>query len=114
VTVYARLASDADRSRHAELAALDDELRFALITSGATLATLDADAGLPADAAELTWTDAAGEAHRWAVAVVRSGHAKCPRCWHHRADIGGDPAHPELCGRCVVNAFGEGETRVHA
>ena len=114
VTVYARLASDADRGCHAELAALDDELRFALITSGAALATLDAEAGLPADAAELTWTDAAGGAHRWAVAVARSGHAKCPRCWHHRADIGSDPAHPELCGRCVVNAFGAGETRAHA
>ena len=37
--------------------------------------------------------------------------AKCVRCWHHRADVGVDPEHPELCGRCVSNVDGSGEDR---
>jgi isoleucyl-tRNA synthetase len=111
VTLHARLADNADRARHAELAALGDELRFALITSSATLVTLDADAALPDGSAELAWSDADGVAHRWAIGVARSAHAKCPRCWHHRIDVGSDASHPELCGRCVSNAFGDGETR---
>lgn len=46
--------------------------------------------------------------------VRRSEHPKCARCWHHRADVGKDPAHPELCARCVDNLFdtnGGGEKR---
>ena len=56
--------------------------------------------------------------------VVKSGedkiecaplaHAKCERCWHVREDVGADPAHPELCGRCVSNLHGEGEARACA
>jgi isoleucyl-tRNA synthetase len=45
------------------------------------------------------------------VVVRRSPHAKCTRCWHHRADVGQDANHPELCGRCVENVEGSGETR---
>ncbi|MDR0379262.1 MAG: isoleucine--tRNA ligase [Candidatus Accumulibacter sp.] len=41
-------------------------------------------------------------------------HAKCERCWHVREDVGVDPTHPALCGRCVSNLFGEGEPRAHA
>jgi isoleucyl-tRNA synthetase len=36
-----------------------------------------------------------------AVAVAGTPHARCERCWRHRADVGGDAAHPTLCGRCV-------------
>jgi isoleucyl-tRNA synthetase len=36
---------------------------------------------------------------------------KCVRCWHHRADVGTDAAHPELCARCVSNIDGAGEDR---
>ncbi|OYW08657.1 MAG: hypothetical protein B7X34_08240, partial [Acidobacteriia bacterium 12-62-4] len=39
---------------------------------------------------------------------------KCERCWHWRADVGLDAAHPTLCGRCTSNLFGAGETRVFA
>jgi isoleucyl-tRNA synthetase len=37
--------------------------------------------------------------------IKRADGTKCPRCWFHRTDIGKDPDHPELCGRCtdVVN-----------
>jgi isoleucyl-tRNA synthetase len=76
----------------AALRALGDDLRFVLITSQATLA-------------EGTQTE---------VHVRPSTHAKCPRCWHYRADVGADPAHPELCGRCTSNLYGAGEPRAHA
>ncbi|MCY1296137.1 Isoleucine--tRNA ligase [compost metagenome] len=87
-----------------ELAKLGDELRFVLITSTAALAPLGA---APADAVD---TEVAG----LKLKVVKSGHAKCARCWHHRADVGVNPAHPEICGRCVDNIDGAGEVRHHA
>ncbi|WP_242113119.1 isoleucine--tRNA ligase [Luteimonas aquatica] len=46
-----------------------------------------------------------------AVLAAPTSKAKCVRCWHHRADVGADPAHPELCGRCVSNLEGPGEDR---
>jgi len=33
--------------------------------------------------------------------IAPSTHKKCERCWHWRDDIGQDPAHPHICGRCV-------------
>ncbi len=45
------------------------------------------------------------------VSAQPTAKAKCVRCWHHRADVGVDPAHPELCGRCVSNVDGSGEDR---
>ena len=47
------------------------------------------------------------------VLASKTGKAKCVRCWHHRADVGTDPAHPQLCGRCVSNIEGPGETRTY-
>jgi len=32
------------------------------------------------------------------VYVRPSSHAKCERCWHYRADVGIDAAHPTICG----------------
>ncbi|MEJ2309826.1 MAG: isoleucine--tRNA ligase [Gammaproteobacteria bacterium] len=83
------------------LEALGDELRFALITSGASV-TSDDDAAA-------TQTELAG----LKVRVVPSQHAKCSRCWHQREDVGTHPDHPELCGRCISNIEGEGEVRLH-
>jgi isoleucyl-tRNA synthetase len=37
-------------------------------------------------------------------------HAKCVRCWHHRADVGARGA-PGALRRCVENVAGDGETR---
>ena len=85
----------------ATLNRLGDELRFALITSAAPVHSL---ADRPADAQD---TDLAG----LAVRVRKSTHPKCVRCWHLRPDVGADPAHPELCGRCVDNVAGAGEER---
>jgi len=86
----------------AQLDKLGNELRFVLITSGASVAGFDANAG---EATEL-------EGLR--VAVVASDKAKCERCWHHSDDVGQNEQHPTLCGRCVENVEGSGEVRHYA
>ena len=87
-----------------QLAKLGDELRFVLITSQATLAPL-ADATNDAVATELPGLK---------LRILKSVEAKCARCWHFRSDVGVNPAHPEICGRCVENIEGAGEVRQHA
>ncbi|HEY0268039.1 MAG TPA: class I tRNA ligase family protein, partial [Methyloradius sp.] len=76
------------------LARLGDDLRFALITSRATLHQIEG-AGTTVD-------------------VSASPHKKCDRCWHYRADVGSHAEHPTICGRCVSNLFGAGEPRKYA
>ena len=88
----------------ARLGALGDELRFLLITSDADVEIRDVP---PADAVRTALDDV------W-IRVAATGHAKCVRCWHRRADVGADPRHPQLCGRCVVNVEGPGEERHYA
>ena len=46
--------------------------------------------------------------------VQASNDVKCERCWHYRADVGTNEAHPTLCGRCTSNLFAEGEKRLIA
>jgi isoleucyl-tRNA synthetase len=82
---------------------LADELRFVLITSTAKIEITAA----PADAIA---TAIAG----LSVQVHTSTAAKCDRCWHHRHDVGANPAHPLICLRCVSNVEGEGEPRIFA
>jgi isoleucyl-tRNA synthetase len=82
---------------------LGDELRFVLLTSEARVADLAA-APLQEERIRL-------EEGELVVRVVPSVHQKCVRCWHYRADVGSDPEHPEICGRCVDNVHGDGETR---
>jgi isoleucyl-tRNA synthetase len=84
--------------------ALGAELRFLLITSDATVHKVSSP---PPNAVAATETAREGV---W-VEVRASGHRKCVRCWHHRADVGANPAHPEACGRCVSNLEGPGEVR---
>ncbi|RVT88237.1 isoleucine--tRNA ligase [Inhella crocodyli] len=48
------------------------------------------------------------------IAVAASQAPKCERCWHYRDDVGRNPAHPGLCGRCDDNLHGAGETRAFA
>ncbi|TXH41144.1 MAG: isoleucine--tRNA ligase, partial [Burkholderiaceae bacterium] len=71
------------------LQTLGDDLKFVLITSAASLR----------EAAELS------------VTVTPSTHAKCERCWHYRDDVGANPQHAGLCGRCDSNLHGDGESR---
>ena len=83
---------------------LQDELRFVLITSKASVA---AASERPADARS---TEVDG---LW-ISIAKSAGEKCVRCWHHREDVGADTAHPELCLRCVDNVDGDGEVRHYA
>jgi len=74
------------------LSSLGDDLKFVFITSAITLVAGDAQV----------------------IRVAASNAIKCERCWHYRTDVGGDTAHPTLCGRCVSNLYGAGETRTVA
>jgi isoleucyl-tRNA synthetase len=86
------------------LAPFGEELRFAFITSA--LRVHPAEQRPPeAVAAEEGDSNAA-----WIV-VRASEHGKCARCWHKRPDLGANPQHPELCGRCASNVDGPGESR---
>ncbi len=97
----------ADAEVHATLAPLKDELRFVTITSDARLHEIDAS---PAEAVAVE-----GFADGNLRLVIKpSQHAKCQRCWHYRADVGSDGAHPGICARCVSNIEGPGETRCFA
>ena len=51
---------------------------------------------------------------KYAVEVTPSKHTKCDRCWHYRDDVGATAEHPTICGRCVSNLFGAGESRKYA
>ena len=86
------------------LARLGDELRFVMITSEARVNPLE-DRPDSAIAAKLTNGDSLY------IEAGASSYEKCVRCWHHRADVGTDASHPELCGRCVENVSGDGEPR---
>jgi isoleucyl-tRNA synthetase len=90
---------------HQRLAKLEDELRFVLITSTASLEKVTETP--PAEAMHYTLEN--GD-ELW-VAVSASPHQKCTRCWHYREDVGSHAEHPELCGRCVDNVAGDGESR---
>ena len=48
------------------------------------------------------------------IKVAATTAEKCERCWHYCDDVGADPAHPEICGRCVSNVDGDGEQRQFA
>ncbi len=93
----------ADAETQQVLGALEDELRFLLITSYARVHDLK-DA--PDDAVSVEVDDLA-----FSVRVKPSVFTKCVRCWHHREDVGSHADHPELCGRCIDNISGAGETR---
>jgi isoleucyl-tRNA synthetase len=74
------------------LSSLGDDLRFVFITSAARVERGDV----------------------LSVAVNPVAADKCERCWHWRDDVGEHRDHPSLCGRCVANMFGAGESRAHA
>ena len=83
-----------------QLAEIGDELRFVFISSDVHLADVDE---------AMASAEIGGEQLK--VAVKATDHQKCVRCWHHRDSVGSDPDHPEICGRCVSNVAGDGETR---
>ena len=48
------------------------------------------------------------------VGLQKSTAEKCVRCWHFIDDVGSNPEHPEICGRCVSNLSEAGEVRHYA
>ena len=45
------------------------------------------------------------------VSVKPSNDTKCDRCWHYVPGVGQHAEHPTICGRCISNLHGNGETR---
>ncbi|MFC5428690.1 isoleucine--tRNA ligase [Paraburkholderia denitrificans] len=82
----------ASGARYDALASLGDDLKFVLITSAAEVVKVESEADE-------------------GVEVITSKYLKCERCWHYREEVGANAEHPGLCGRCVANLFGNGETR---
>jgi isoleucyl-tRNA synthetase len=93
----------ADQDLYNSLAKLGDELRFVTITSKALL-RLEAEAGEAEDSM----------LEGLKIAVKHSDATKCVRCWHFIDDVGSNPDHPEVCGRCIDNIEGQGEVRAYA
>jgi len=77
---------------HALLASLGNDLKFVFITSQLNLQ----------------------EGTELLAKVSVSQDTKCERCWHYSPDVGLNPAHPTLCGRCDSNLHGAGEKRLFA
>jgi len=90
---------------YARFDALGDELRFFFITSHARVHRIEG--APPAEAVLASNTGRSGVF----IAVKATSDPKCIRCWQHRPDVGSDPRHPEICGRCVANIEGPGEHR---
>jgi isoleucyl-tRNA synthetase len=88
-SLQAEITLTAPPADHALLASLGADIKFVFITSKVTLQAGDA----------------------LAVQVAASQATKCERCWHYAEDVGQDAAHPTICGRCVSNLHGTGETR---
>ncbi len=88
-SLQAELIIHCDGAAYDALASLGDDLKFIFITSKVTLTKGD---GLT-------------------VEVKASEATKCERCWHYSDDVGHNPAHPTLCGRCDSNLHGDGEVR---
>ena len=92
IVLSSNLNLTGNTAAQALLASLGDDLRFVFITSAMDLI--------------------AGDALQ--ISAKTSSDVKCERCWHYRADVGHDAAHPTLCSRCTSNLFGAGEQREHA
>jgi len=99
VTLYA------DPELAAKLQALGNELRFVLLTSGAQVA----DYALANDEAQQS-----DLLKGLKIALHKAEGEKCQRCWHYTTDVGQNPEHAEVCGRCYTNVAGDGEQREFA
>jgi len=93
----------ADSEALSYLKAFEDDLRFVFITSFASVQSGEG----PEHAVSTS-----EEGVRLVVEPIQA--QKCERCWHLRPDVGLNPDHPALCGRCESNLHGPGEVRHHA
>ncbi|MCO6557137.1 MAG: isoleucine--tRNA ligase [Gilliamella sp.] len=92
VTLYA------DKDIAATLAKLENELRFVLLTSQASVKPLQE---APENAVQ---SDIQG----LKIELAKAQGDKCPRCWHYTID--NEPT-SHLCKRCEENIHGKGEVR---
>lgn len=83
---------------------LQNELRFVLITSSAQIEPLSQVKS------DVSNTDMVG----LQIAVIKSEHEKCQRCWHRTADVNLNSEYPHICKRCIDNLSEAGESRVYA
>ena len=91
-SLQATVVLTAPTEDHSLLASLGSDLKFVFITSAIDLKQGDA----------------------LAVEASASQDTKCERCWHYTSDVGQNAEHPTLCGRCISNLHGTGESRTVA
>ncbi len=97
---------------------LGDDLRFVMITSRATARPLKEKVAQKIkdrqlDSQQKVNLEILGMAE-CSINASPSQYTKCERCWHYRADVGADANYPHICGRCVSNLHGNGESRTYA
>lgn len=90
-SLQVHLTIAAPAADYALLQSLGDDIAFAFITSSLDLVQAD----------ELT------------IQTSVAKGVKCERCWHYEEDVGSDPEHPTICGRCTGNLTGSDEKRLH-
>jgi isoleucyl-tRNA synthetase len=92
-SLQAAVSISANAQDRALLQSLGDDLRYVFISSTVTLL----------------------QGENLAVQARAASATKCERCWHYveeaSAAPGLDAAHPTICGRCISNLFGSGESR---
>lgn len=91
-SLQAELVIHADDELYEMLASVGKDLKFAYMVSAIHL----------------------HKASSTSVEVVVSCATKCERCWHYSTDIGTNIEHPTVCGRCIDNVVGSGESRTYA
>ncbi len=107
-SLQAELEVRAAEPQYTLLASLGDDLKYVSITSAARL--VPAESVSAASASGDSASDESASAQQ-SVVVKASTEKKCDRCWHYRADVGGNSDHPLICMRCSNNLFGGGDRR---
>ena len=91
-SLQAEVTLEVNADDHALLSSLGADTKFVFITSAIKLVAASACKTL----------------------VTASSNTKCERCWHYVEDVGSQAEHPTICGRCISNLYGAGETRAFA
>ena len=92
-SLQAEVTLIANPADYALLSSLGQDLQYVFITSAFTL------------------TGGSAEGHVPVIHCQAATAPKCERCWHYRLDVGSHATHPTICGRCISNLDGVGETR---
>jgi len=91
-SLQAEVTLEVNADDHALLSSLGADTKFVFITSAIKLVAASA----------------------YKTLVTASLKTKCERCWHYAEDVGSQAEHPTICGRCISNLYGAGETRAFA